>query len=426
MAIDILNIPVPPPPPTLADLTNIAKAFHISLTQPPGTLQIGQPVRASLVPPLVQGLTFIGVDGVPIISTLTQALTFGMMQKMTKAMLGHAGTVEPSVRTRGAAQLYAGPGGKRHSTATAAPRSGRGALAGTKLAQVPGLAVNVDVQWTLSAFTLFAGIVEMAEGSVFILADPDDPLHGPKPTLSSSVLGLLMQPWVRELTTPPQEPARVLALFFLTAKIRLTAGQVTTDWIELPLAQVPVPVMDLPTVLVLFEDVTFARRLLVCVPGNSLFNSVGPLRDVLKLLRDALQPLATLKNVAGWLLGLNPLIDKLPFDGGTPLAIADDQGRINLEDQVIGRGAFWDDDWEDKVSSILFVGPMGKTAECFSAPGWSGNEGWYYVELGIELAVLVPSLTSRAPASVPIGALTVVVESTDPNFNDRMSSLTLV
>ncbi|MDQ6768853.1 MAG: hypothetical protein M3Z54_02560 [Gemmatimonadota bacterium] len=50
------------------------------------------------------------------------------------------------------------------------------------------------MRWTLSAFSLFVGIVEMAEGSVFILVDPDDPLHGLKPTLSSSVLGVLMQP----------------------------------------------------------------------------------------------------------------------------------------------------------------------------------------------------------------------------------------
>ncbi|MDQ6768854.1 MAG: hypothetical protein M3Z54_02565 [Gemmatimonadota bacterium] len=37
--------------------------------------------------------------------------------------------------------------------------------------------------------------------------------------------------------------------------------------------------MDLPTVLVLFEDVKFTRHVFVCVPGNSLFSSVGPLRE---------------------------------------------------------------------------------------------------------------------------------------------------
>src|SRR5205085_3599609 len=65
-------------------------------------------------------------------------------------------------------------------------------------------------------------------------------------------------------TSPP------VARRVVSASIRLSAGQISTSWIEIhPSVMLTVPAIPVPTVLLLFQDTNFKSNKLVVVPSNS-------------------------------------------------------------------------------------------------------------------------------------------------------------
>jgi hypothetical protein len=250
------------------------------------------------------------------------------------------------------------------------------------------------------------------------------------PTLSSVLIGILFQPWITPLTDPPT-PARQAVLYLLNAKIRLSVAATQTfgQWIDLPALPLPVPALELPVVLALFSDSNFTGHVLACVPSNAALRDLQSMVNRLQAIQGALAALRNVESVATWLTGLDSLIEKLPASpGATALVVANDRGQIDLDDQIMEKGGtFWvDTDWEDQVSSMIMFGPPGTAAAFFSAPGWSDNEGRYDIDVGFELSVAVRNLSGQSPGSIPAGALVVVRNSSDHDFNDKLSTLQFI
>jgi hypothetical protein len=458
--IDIVGVIDPTQPASIdpKDLTELATGFTISVTIPgPGPIETGVPVRIQLVPPLGTGLSFTGVDGRPLPLPRKWKPPVGpiRLQSMEIAASSKTGQTPPLVvrseatyaalAKRFAAREHVATPGSRTAgdvTRVAARLSPEVGGPPTAVLPPPLPSITVEVSWSVTAFSLF-GVITVDEGTLFVLANPDDPVNGVVPTLTSVLLGVLSRPWITAMTDPPTPPRQVAA-YFINARIRLSAGAtVVGDWINLQPVQLPIPTLPIPVILLLFRDTGYTGRVLPCVPANSLYNKLGPLRTALDGVRAALAPLAALASVATWLLGLDKLLSLLPVDDNSTVAVAGIDGKINLDDYELDHSIssiwpFGGWDWEDQVSSILVfgppsgttisagAGPTGSSVAFFSAPDWSDSEGQYNIDIGFELSVLVPSLASKYPASFPAGALTVIKDTTDDNFNDVLSTLMFI
>ena len=421
LVIDILNSITDPTQLTANDLNQLAAQFLISLTVPGSTMvpQTGVPVRAQIVPPFGTGLTFTDVTGSPLPRILKWNPVIGglraeAIQRVAKAKRAKV----PPVVLRSLATLNA---------LSIKPKGDRPVA----VLPPPPPSITVEVQWSITAFSIFfPSQVTVQEGTLFTLADPNDPVHGVAPTLSSILIGILFQPWITPLTEP-STPARQAVFYSLNARIRLSVPvtNIVGQWIQLPSVQLPVPVLEVPVLLALFSDPNFTGHILPCVPANAPLRDLQSMVNKLQAIQTALSALANLESVASWLAGLGSLLGKLPVSpGAATLAVANDQGKIDLDDYIMQKGGTfgWDDDWEDQVSSIFFFGPQGTSGAFFSAPGWSDNEGRYDITVGFELSASVRNLSSKTPASLPAGALTVVHNTTDDDFNDTLSTLQFI
>ena len=419
--IDILASITDPTQLSANDLTQLASQFHISVSVPgPGMVPVtGVPVRAQVVPPLGTDLPFTDSNGAPLPRILKWNPVIGgfRTEAMHRAAQAQRTKVPPFVL--------------RSPATLAALAKARPGGVPVRVLPPPGPSVTVEVSWTITGFSLFGiGTITVQEGTLFTLADPDNPLGGVAPTLSSVLIGILFQPWITPLTDPPT-PARQPVFYLLNAKVRLSvsATQTQSEWIDLPPVPLPVPVLEIPVVLALFSDANFTGHILACVPSNAALRDLQSMTKKLGDIQDELGPLRSVVSVAAWLTGLQSLLDKLPVSpGATALVVANDRGQINLDDQIMEKGGTfgWDTDWEDQVSSMIMFGPAGTAAAFFSAPDWSDSEGRYDIDVGFELSVSVKSLSSKFPASVPAGALVVVKHTTDDSFNDTLSTLQFI
>jgi len=420
LTIDILNSVTDPTQLTANDLTELAGQFRISLSVPGSTTipATGVPVRAQIVPPFGTGLTFTDVTG-------------ASLPRIFKWNPGIGGLRVEAMRRAAQAQRAKLPSLVLRSPATVAALVKSQTRRPAAVLPPPAPSITVEVVWSINAFSIFfPNAVTVQEGTLFTLADPNDPLHGVAPTLSSILIGILFQPWLTPLTDPPT-PARQAVLYLLNARVRLSVPLTQTfgAWIDLPSVPLPVPVLELPVVLALFSDSNFTGHILPCVPANAALRDLQSMINKLQAIQTALGALANLASVATWLTGLGSLLDKLPASpGAATLAVANDQGKIDLDDQIMEKGGTfgWDTDWEDQVSSILFFGPEGTAAAFYSAPDWDPGEGQYDIAVGFELIASVRNLSSKNPASLPAGALTVVRNTTDDDFNDRLSTLQFI
>jgi hypothetical protein len=78
----------------------------------------------------------------------------------------------------------------------------------------------------------------------------------------------------------------------------------------------------------------------------------------------------------------------------------------------------------DRISSMLVLGPMGLTVQCYDDASFSGAA--FDVRVGVEMGVAVPTLDSSNPPSFPLGNLTVTRQRVPATFNDCLSSVRMV
>jgi hypothetical protein len=287
------------------------------------------------------------------------------------------------------------------------------------------LAVQVEVQWHIRDEN-GNPIVDVA------WTDGTQSGTGQPPALTASEaladLTLTLSAVFVELTSTPAPVAQRS----ISASIRLSAGQVSTGFVELPPVTVPVPAIPLPTVLLL-QDSSFKDNKLVVVPASSPI--VDPAKDAIKTaldtLNSALGALGGAVGLASFFVGnLGTVKDAIDAAGNFVFRKTDSIS--NLNDIDLEGGFFNDTEAEDELSSLIFVGPPRRKVQAFNARSSSDSEGEMDVTVGPELLVLAQSLHSNSPASDPPGRISVPKAPTGTrnlglhditSFGDELSSL---
>lgn len=429
---------------TLDALNALASGFSIAnVTPSPGT-----PLQfvVRLVPPGAGKEGPLSVDVTETVSQLTDAtLDIGFLTKNVRfqdfPVTGDPSTLEGGTVIGGAPiadpEILAGTFTSLIDPFTEgdAARPGvpgiLGRLKGTyqlpmDVTQTSTLAVQVEVQWHIRDET----------GNPIADVDWTDGTQsgtGQPPALTASEaladLTLTFSAFFVELTAAPAPVAQRS----ISASIRLSAGQVSTGFVDLPPVTVPVPAIPVPTVLLLFQDSKFKDNKLVVVPASSPI--VDPAKDAIKTaldtLNSALGALGGAVGLASFFVGnLDTIKDAIDAAGNFVFRKTDSIS--NLNDIDLEGGFFNDTEAEDELSSLIFVGPPRRKVQAFNARGFSDSEGEMEVTIGPELLVLAQSLHSNNPASDPAGRIGVPKAPTGTrnlgfhdirSFGDELSSL---
>lgn len=221
------------------------------------------------------------------------------------------------------------------------------------------------------------------------------------------VVTFAFKSFVTELTNQPEPVVKR----FIEAAIRLRAGTTSTDQIVLPSVPVVIPVLRVPTILVMFQDKNFDNSRMVLVPGNSPLAGEG-VDDALNALATALNtlPLPSIVDRAALLEDFGEGLTRLSFfaalmpDPTNGVAFRKADGIANLNDVVIwDTGLFFlnNTEAEDEMTSLVLIGPPGRKVETYIAREFSDSEGAMNVTVGKELFADIGDLKSKAPQSTP-------------------------
>lgn len=187
---------------------------------------------------------------------------------------------------------------------------------------------------------------DLTAGADFIALDG---LGGPQASF-------LFRPETVELTT---SLALKPALRFIVPHVRISApglsaagAQYSSDLPPIPIAVLPIPV---PTVLVLFEDAYFDEQFLLIVPPDSPVTSIGALKDLLENLKPIALELARFPAFATFLLGIDNLSLSLGLPGRFKAARVYDDG-VGVHNLETAGDAVDNDDWDNRASSLIFLG----------------------------------------------------------------------
>jgi hypothetical protein len=257
-------------------------------------------------------------------------------------------------------------------------------------------------------------------------------------------VGLLMTPVIVPAIKNTSTP--VVMNLSVRATLTLTFKNITTPPVPLSFKSLPVPVIALPSVLVLFGAENFGGHVLACVPNNAGIQQAGnivpldtldQLKGALETIRNSLQNIKDLLMVAGWLTGLDSVTDVLSvLDKNPQLAIAGDDNSINLEDYDLERIAGIWYDWDDDPSSMIFVAAPGGSVTCLFP--WNlgdvNRAYWNYggeiqLNTDLDLSVSVKTLDTNHPKPLNVvngqnsQTKLIIVEGNDDGFDDIMHKI---
>lgn len=205
-----------------------------------------------------------------------------------------------------------------------------------------------------------------------------------------------------ELTSSPTPVVRRS----IQASVRLTAGSVSTGFVDLPPLDVPLPVVPVPTLLLLFEHKNFEGIVLAVVPASSPLDQ-GGITAALDTLKAAIDPLDDVLTVLSFVFSEIDTVKGILATAKVVFRKADEIDNLNDIDLdtafIIGN----DTEAEDELSSLIFFGPPRRQVRCFNARNFSDSEGQMNVTLGAELIVEVSDLHTGSPASMPAGRVSV-------------------
>lgn len=162
----------------------------------------------------------------------------------------------------------------------------------------------------------------------------------------------------------------------VSASLKLTAGGFASDWVDLPPVTIEVPVIPLPTMVAMFAQGQLGGSVFVAVPSNSaLAGSEQAVSDAVLTLSNALVNVQDVVDVAAFLTGLGDLAGGISQAPKFRLEFYDEI--TNFEDFILtdNFGPFWNETWDNTMSSLVFIGPRGRRIQCFNAPDHHTNEG---------------------------------------------------
>lgn len=261
--------------------------------------------------------------------------------------------------------------------------------------------VGVEVRW------------RVRDESATVISDVDWKLGAGGPGLQGSggeinpplghaldLLNMLFPVIFVELTGSPSPVAKRSIL----ASIRLSAGGVSTGFIDLPPVDVTLPVVPVPTILMMFQHKNFQGIMLLVVPANSPLDQ-GSISAALDTLRTAIDPFDDLLTVLSFVFGEIGTVQGILSSAKIVFRKADELK--NLNDIDLEGGLINDTEAEDELSSLIFLGPPRRQVQCFNARSFSSSEGQMNVTVGAELLVEIADMHSNSPTSAPFGRVSV-------------------
>ncbi|MFJ8469840.1 hypothetical protein [Streptomyces swartbergensis] len=311
------------------------------------------------------------------------------------------------------------------------PLPGVGGLLGQLTGAVPLLSqskvpVSLDVTWT----------VLDAQGQP-LARDKWNPTKGElfddagTPKLRGTDISVAFRPVVQELTTTAPVSAPVQCTLRAEVKLKALTFEAARALPDIP---VLVPTLGIPKVLAAFIHDQFQPKagdddggVFIMVPGNSPLRSIEQLKSTLATLQTAATTLKSFAEFATFLLGLDTLVGSVTASPYFAFAASDAIQDLN-EITLIQNDWFTNDiELEDELSSMIFVGPDGKVADCFCETDFEDDNGHFKLRVGPQFVTLVRSLHSKTPATEPGGMIEILKPPThmirDVTFNDWLSSL---
>lgn len=223
----------------------------------------------------------------------------------------------------------------------------------------------------------------------------------------------------RELTVA--NAAQPTVTRFLRASLNLTAGGYSSGWIDLPNVPIVVPVVGIPTLLAMFAQGNLQAEVFIAVPADSaLSGTKGIVSATLGTLRDLLDTVSDVINVADFFVGIDAL---------RPAIDAADVGRsrvehvdaiTNFEDYTLREIRFWPDEtWDNTMSSLVMIGPLGRRVEGFNAPSHHTNEGAFEIVVNGPFGLLeIRELHEAEPTPTRVYQATFRVTRVPPGERD--------
>jgi hypothetical protein len=287
------------------------------------------------------------------------------------------------------------------------------------LATIPlGIPVDIQVSWTVED-----GNGNQLTGADFLSRNP----------LTGLNVFLLFKPPIIDLgVDAPDLVVRIVKATVTVKSFNLTPAQTSTSReLQLPVPLVP---LELPTILALFrhtkfrpfeDDMTPGFSLMVVPDGSPIQGLTEPTNEVLRRIEGTLRPLRTFVGIAGFLTGLGILSQAL---AAQPMARARAGNIPDLEDIHMRTETFLGIDIfnrdmraNDRVSSLIFIGPPGRTVACYNDENFAEGEGAFKVHAGLDMVVLIPVLGVAISDLEAIPGVGIINDSN--RFENRMTSV---
>lgn len=373
-------------------------AAALSIAGVPATVQPGQPITASLTPPL-SALHFTDVVNTEInLDLIAKDVVFANSDIADPAFVAdpaltkikplfNFSTVPPSLDS-----------------------SGVGGLIGKIIGTIP-LPVSVEAipKLTVHWEVLDENDDPLAEGDAYLA-----PAGRDNPTLDVVFLPTF-------ITFDGLQPSPAIRKIIATAT--LTAGTETGTATVGPVV-VAIPAIPFPKVLVLSRHTDFRGAALVMVPGNSAITTVNHLKSLLQPVRNAISTLTTIARFAEMLLGIDGVAGALE-DSNIAFSKADAVGNLNNIDLITRPWyEFNDIEAENELSSFVYLSPpppretSQNAVEMFNFRSFNASGGKFTVTTGTSFVALCRTLHRATPAVTPPGAtLTVNTPPPGPSFS---------
>ena len=205
--------------------------------------------------------------------------------------------------------------------------------------------------------------------------------------------------------------------------------------LEIPLQLVP---LEIPTILALFRYKEFRSLeggtleggfVLMVVPDYSYLQDLTEeMNALLVRIDEAVRPIRTLVGLAAFLSGLTILRQALSAQPMVRMWHGDISNLTSIHMRVETRFGIdllnRDLRPNDRVSSLIFMGPEGRKIGCYNDENHAQGEGAFTVDVGNEMITLIPSLRVSIAKIKLNPNVEVLVEDNDSNrFDESMTSV---
>ncbi|MDQ3679177.1 MAG: hypothetical protein M3378_01265 [Actinomycetota bacterium] len=366
--------------------------------------------------PVTQRIPVGAVDLDPAETAVPLTETLGLGSRLV-GMLARAGGVITQLATAALSQVPGRPGTVE---GVLGPKPGAATITLPGLAQIAGTAGEVAA--SIKQSVLPSGTVPTVEVRWSITDEAGRELTGTPDLVVvngalSGVLGSVTLPTIAFLPEFVDLGAVGTAVRRVSCTLTLKAAGFTDFPRTIGPIPVTVPQVGLPTVLALSDqpgDVRDPSAVLVAVPGSYPSWDWRTLMGFLGTARGMLQPVMSLPpdlrvglgEMVGVIDRLLHLLDVQP----APVSFFRTNEVLDLFWETRAPG--WPSNWQDVISSMVFLGTEGRTVSLHNRPNlWSGT-GAFEVTLGVLPVAMVDSLQFRYSSGSPEEGSATVIPAT--------------